>query len=448
MAENKTQEKRRALHQRWYEAHSIFGMCVLLPLFIMLVCGSISFFRGTLRAWHIPVFQQSCQVTDNTILSPETKEIIQSIPSDTSLINIKFPKEEVPITEVRYRAKGEDFIYTGITPEGEIIPHSQLDSKVIETIYKWHYLEPFPGGRYIAGLVALIWLTLTINGFYLHRKKLFSQFNFRKKRTGNAFQSWLHTITATVTLPFHFIYGITGVIFNLSIVALPVTMMLSFQGDRDAMMEQFTGIPADPKPSKELVSELPDIQPFIDQAKLELQHSDTKLDLILIRKPYDQKGMLNLRFSGPDDYKAEVQYLLNESTDPIFVNHEQKTSGINKVLTPIFKLHFGRYGWFIKSIYVLMTAFLCLLVTAGARLYIKRKQSSLPRATNFFERAFDGFGIGIFPAITIFALSNRLLPENLANRGSIEAYIFHISCLLYTSPSPRDKRQSRMPSSA
>ena len=32
--------------------------------------------------------------------------------------------------------------------------------------------------------------------------------------------------------------------------------------------------------------------------------------------------------------------------------------------------------------------------------------------------------------------------------GAIEAYGGAIGCLLYTSPSPRDKRQSRMPSSA
>ena len=34
--------------------------------------------------------------------------------------------------------------------------------------------------------------------------------------------------------------------------------------------------------------------------------------------------------------------------------------------------------------------------------------------------------------------------HNLKNFGYVEP----VSCLLYTSPSPRDKRQSRMPSSA
>ena len=41
----------------------------------------------------------------------------------------------------------------------------------------------------------------------------------------------------------------------------------------------------------------------------------------------------------------------------------------------------------------------------------------------------------------------HLAEENAEYLGSREDYVSYI-CLLYTSPSPRDKRQSRMPSSA
>ena len=37
---------------------------------------------------------------------------------------------------------------------------------------------------------------------------------------------------------------------------------------------------------------------------------------------------------------------------------------------------------------------------------------------------------------------------NLTNAHALRAELFSTDCLLYTSPSPRDKRQSRMPSSA
>ena len=47
-----------------------------------------------------------------------------------------------------------------------------------------------------------------------------------------------------------------------------------------------------------------------------------------------------------------------------------------------------------------------------------------------------------------FTISHTDPEENLSKINVIKANRELISCLLYTSPSPRDKRQSRMPSSA
>ena len=48
---------------------------------------------------------------------------------------------------------------------------------------------------------------------------------------------------------------------------------------------------------------------------------------------------------------------------------------------------------------------------------------------------------------TILEIGQRLIETGI-ERGSSIAIASPNSCLLYTSPSPRDKRQSRMPSSA
>ena len=48
-----------------------------------------------------------------------------------------------------------------------------------------------------------------------------------------------------------------------------------------------------------------------------------------------------------------------------------------------------------------------------------------------------------------FKLKNFMLFKDGNNfQGEIESVTLPKLCLLYTSPSPRDKRQSRMPSSA
>ena len=47
-----------------------------------------------------------------------------------------------------------------------------------------------------------------------------------------------------------------------------------------------------------------------------------------------------------------------------------------------------------------------------------------------------------------FLLLNGELPNQAERDEFVNAITHHTICLLYTSPSPRDKRQSRMPSSA
>ena len=59
-------------------------------------------------------------------------------------------------------------------------------------------------------------------------------------------------------------------------------------------------------------------------------------------------------------------------------------------------------------------------------------------------------------SLKLRAQRTEVLASNIANadtpnykaRDLVFAEVLHETCLLYTSPSPRDKRQSRMPSSA
>ena len=61
-------------------------------------------------------------------------------------------------------------------------------------------------------------------------------------------------------------------------------------------------------------------------------------------------------------------------------------------------------------------------------------QTIYPTMTTYFGKDYqDGRG---------------LAPPDNDNNCQVEIVIYDIDCLLYTSPSPRDKRQSRMPSSA
>ena len=85
---------------------------------------------------------------------------------------------------------------------------------------------------------------------------------------------------------------------------------------------------------------------------------------------------------------------------------------------------------------------------AGYR--IDRLQHSLQSATRAED---DGADIELVVAALVHDLGDDLAPENHSQMAAaiIRPYVREEVtwiCLLYTSPSPRDKRQSRMPSSA
>ena len=63
---------------------------------------------------------------------------------------------------------------------------------------------------------------------------------------------------------------------------------------------------------------------------------------------------------------------------------------------------------------------------------------AVPRV-NHFSKSIEvvGFLAGVFREF-----------DKVVNRGAVDLQSLTQLCLLYTSPSPRDKRQSRMPSSA
>ena len=56
-------------------------------------------------------------------------------------------------------------------------------------------------------------------------------------------------------------------------------------------------------------------------------------------------------------------------------------------------------------------------------------------------------GVGMLKP-NISTMVGGLYPKNEQNKRDMGFYIFYMGCLLYTSPSPRDRSLSRMPSSA
>ena len=85
----------------------------------------------------------------------------------------------------------------------------------------------------------------------------------------------------------------------------------------------------------------------------------------------------------------------------------------------------------------------------GAREHnLKNVNVKIPREKITIITGLSGSGKSSLAFDTIYAEGQRRYVESLSAYARQFLEMMQKPCLLYTSPSPRDKRQSRMPSSA
>ena len=95
----------------------------------------------------------------------------------------------------------------------------------------------------------------------------------------------------------------------------------------------------------------------------------------------------------------------------------------------------------------------CVCEDSGERFTEKREQifKILVKAKSSLSAyeivdLYNQYSIAKMPPMSVYRILEFLEKKNLVHKLSSSGK--YIACLLYTSPSPRDKRQSRMPSSA
>ncbi|MEO0510301.1 MAG: PepSY-associated TM helix domain-containing protein [Verrucomicrobiota bacterium] len=414
------------LNTRWYEAHSLAGIFILIPLFVILVAGTISFYRNELVVWHTPALRFEVPEKLDSVDAMLASEI-QKVPQDARSLSIYFPTDYSPAVRLRWFLEGQsDAEELLLNPNnGSLIEENTVSTKLAMLIYHWHYLRPLPMGLYISGFIALLWFAATVSGVYIHRKKLISQFKGWGGSGARAFQSWLHTVAGTLTLPLHFVYGATGALFGLNTIALPLVVILAFGGDQDKALQELLGREPPAEFAGKLVDALPPLDPFLEAASENIPDDATLIDLSM-QQPFDQAAELHAHYLEASGERGEVTFGLYEGPESIQVIGSENAPGGLQVLMMAFQLHFGHIGgYFGRFIFFLGGILLALLTYAGARLWVIRKKRDLPRATGIFERLFDGFALGMLPAIGIYAWANRLLPYSVPERGIVEMWIFH-----------------------
>jgi hypothetical protein len=92
----------------------------------------------------------------------------------------------------------------------------------------------------------------------------------------------------------------------------------------------------------------------------------------------------------------------------------------------MFDLHFANYGGFaLRAVYALLSFFVCVVIVTGNVIWLERRDPSRARSGNrFLERATIGGVCATNLATAVYFFVNRVLPEVIAERATLEFRIF------------------------
>lgn len=413
-------------------AHSWLGLIISGALMIVFLCGSLSFFKSNIYSWE-QYHQQNKSLSD-TILSPSdiTKIILDrdyKIPIDHRVMVI-FPTDESPQYQAFFSTEETDGSHKRyrlyFDPEtGKELNKASQNYYLANFLYKLHIDLNIPAGTEIVGIVSLIFFVIVFSGILIHLRKLIKY--FYQYRLNKAKDTYLdgHNLIGVTSLPYTFMYALTGVMFNLSILFQASFGYLVFQGDIDALSNT-SGFVA---PTNIEPSDNPMNWRALDEA---VEHANRQLPgaKVYLAKIFgfgDKNAKVELRLVDTSSIteRLTLTYPLkdyqNVASKHVMENPVQGTYHVLK------QLHYGTFGGItLQFVYFFLGLGCCYLILSGNLIWLEkravnRKQSQ--RSLAFVSAMTLCLSIGTLIAVALCFVATRFLPDTFA-RTEFLPYLF------------------------
>jgi len=413
-------------------AHSWLGLIISGALMIVFLCGSLSFFRSNIYSWE-QYHQQDKSLPEN-ILSPSdmTKIIIDrnyKIPIDHRVMLI-FPTNESPQYQAFFSTEETDGSHKRyrlyFDPEtGNELNKASQNYYLADFLYKLHIDLNIPAGTEIVGIVSVIFLVIIFSGILIHLRKLIKY--FYQYRLTKAKDTYLdgHNLIGVTSLPYTFMYALTGVMFNLSILFQASFGYLVFQGDIDALSNTSGFVaPTNIEPSHEPMN-WQALDKTIKHANQQLPGA--KVYLAKIFGFGDENAQVELRLVDTSSIteRLTLTYPLknyqNVQSKHVTDNPVQGTYHILK------QLHYGSFGGItLQFIYFFLGLGCCYLILSGNLIWLEkralnRKQSQ--RSLALVSAMTLCLSIGTLISVALCFVATRFVPDTFA-RTEFLPYLF------------------------
>lgn len=425
-------------------AHGWVGLIISVPLFIVFWAGSITFFQPEIYRWastpHFPISQIGTQLNVNTLLE---EKLAQFAVDNSRRMFISFPSEHSPYIRVGFSVFTESaviesekkrktkFQYLLIDPiSGQTLAeHDPFE--LADFFYRLHYNLKLPQGAYVVGIVTFFFLVLILTGIVIQLKNLVKHFFlYRSDSTTRNKMHDLHNVVGVISLPYGLMFALTGLMFNLNIIAQIPTVLMLYDGDLNAALtdagshtvtERYAGVPYP----------MPDLQQLKNQ--LETQH-DVGITSIAIYNYGDEHAVVRFRGSLNNDFADRFTrfYQVRTGTFPAQANHFDDNVFANGTRT-LYNMHFASFaGLDLRFLYFVLGLGVCVMIIAGNVLWLvkRQKRNATPKTITIMRALTLGACAGIIPVTALTFLLERVLAIDLEQRAHFIEFSFAIGLLL------------------
>lgn len=424
------------------DGHGWLGIFISVPLFIVFWAGSLTLFYPELKKWaELPQFPVDATQQAKP-LSQVLEDTLAQYPVDTSeRMFLVLPDENQP-WYLFYLPQLPD--EQGVKPDMLELMVDPSSGKVVSNaeqfhfadfLYKLHIDLQLPAGDYIVGIVTLLFMVIIFTGVVVQLKKLFTHFFlYRSDKTKRYQLTDIHNVIGVISLPYSFIFALTGLMFNLGLLSQIVTLTLVYEGDRQRMFADAGFARVLEKPTS-VVQQMPDLNQLIAQWE---QQQNAHAHSVRITNYGDQSALIRLIGQHNENFaqRIDMTYRVRDAEFPAEINPEKRNAFADGTRY-LYALHFGHFaGIDLRIVYFLLGLGVCAMIVVGNMLWLNKhgKNRAISQwVKGLLQASTLGGCVGVVLATCVGFLLERTLAPGWISRTPVIELSFAVTLLLTLS---------------
>ncbi|MFG6449395.1 PepSY-associated TM helix domain-containing protein [Roseateles sp. BYS180W] len=447
--------------------HTWFGLVVGFVLIVVFFFGTLSVFDREIDRWSLPNtrFEPQPMPSFDKVLLPASRLATptdEAMAEGQALSKTPLPsRQDLVADEIwAYTTHRDPLLRMGVdfAVPNPIDPHAHnhigsdltIDPRSGQPIsssqlalgtgfiFPMHYslhLHWAHLGIWLVGLCGLVLMAGLVSGVVIHRKIFREFFTFRPNKHLQRSTLDLHNLTGVVALPFHFFFGLTGLMIFAAIY-LPITdtQLKPLHERHEAAAHAAKGLP---EHRAGVAAPLASVDAMVQDAKARwaARGMPGEVGFLQIHHLGDANSYVSLHRAGSDrvalvgqtiHYAGATGRLLHEEPE------RSKAAGLHEFFVGLHLQHFEH--WALRWLYVLGGLLGCACIATGFVFFVEKRKAQHARQGRSGARWVDALAVtsvtGMVLATLVLLCSNWVLPTQLSERAQWQERLFWGAWLL------------------